>query len=555
MSQYDDLQQAILEQALKLESADTVITAPEEAGGGYIPWLFDFRALLLQPQWLNRCAEIFWEIYGSKYPFQVGGMETAGIPLVSAIVMKGVERGTPVNGFFIRKSRKRGGLSRMVEGVLTDEPIIIVDDLINSGGTLHKQIAVLAAYGRHITDAFVFLAFRDQNAYTFAKDQGVELKALFALTDFGIPLEETLLPQTPERSFIVRWQFKAENPSHHLVLPKSTPAIDEARIYFGSDAGIFYALEQKTGATVWKFPIGTHPRGKGILSSPAIWDQTVYFGAYDGGVYALNASSGEKRWEYADADWVGSSPALAPKLDTLFIGLEYGLFRKRGGVAALSMKTGKLLWRHTMPGFVHSSPQYIEQEGLVVIGSNDGIIYAHDAQTGAIRWNYAAEGAIKASVTYDSKRQSILFGSLDGWLYMLAAQNGRLIARYKMGGGLYSTPLVQADTVYVTSLDKSIYALNLDSWQERWIYQTNGRVFSSPLLAEGSLWVGSNDGQLYELDPKNGKKKTTFQFSERIVNKIVHNQNTGRFFVPTQANELYCLERNPVFTTIPGKQG
>ena len=55
-------------------------------------WLFDFRNILLQPELLNRYAEIFWQLYVSRYPFQVCGMESAAISLVSAIVMKGVER-------------------------------------------------------------------------------------------------------------------------------------------------------------------------------------------------------------------------------------------------------------------------------------------------------------------------------------------------------------------------------------------------------------------------------------------------------------------------------
>src|SRR5579864_8652370 len=70
-------------------------------------WLFDMRAVFLQPEYLNAYAEVFWDRFKDKLPFQVGGIETAGIALVTAIIMKGHERGTPFNGFFVRKSRKR----------------------------------------------------------------------------------------------------------------------------------------------------------------------------------------------------------------------------------------------------------------------------------------------------------------------------------------------------------------------------------------------------------------------------------------------------------------
>ena len=88
MSPYDDLKQAIREHVLKRrEDGEHIIIREEE--GATAPWLFDFRALMLQPHWLNRYADIFWERYASHYPFQVGGMEAAGIPLVAAIIMKG----------------------------------------------------------------------------------------------------------------------------------------------------------------------------------------------------------------------------------------------------------------------------------------------------------------------------------------------------------------------------------------------------------------------------------------------------------------------------------
>ena len=106
--------------------------------------------------------------------------------------------------------------------------------------------------------------------------------------------------------------------------------------YFGSDSGYFWALRQSDGSVAWKFKVGYPVNGKSIFSTPAIDDEKVYFGSYDGNVYALDKSSGRLSWKFGDADFVGSSPALAPDLGLLFIGLEFGLFRKQGGIAAIS---------------------------------------------------------------------------------------------------------------------------------------------------------------------------------------------------------------------------
>ncbi|MFZ2984080.1 MAG: PQQ-binding-like beta-propeller repeat protein, partial [Minisyncoccia bacterium] len=363
MNPYDDLQQAIQEHVLK-RKADGAHIIQKESQGMTADWLFDFRALMLQPKWLNRYAEIFWERHGSKYPFQVAGMETAGIALVAAIVMKGVERGTPVNGFFIRKSRKRQGLMKMIEGTPTDDPVILVDDLMNSGGTIHKQVEIISSIGKHVSDVFVLLVYRAREAYAFTETDHVALDFLFTLKDFGLRMLSSDAPEIPKESFKTLWHFAAPTSSLQLVVQKSAPVLDDTRLFFGSDEGVFRALDQETGEVLWEFSIERHPVEKGILSSPALHKGVVYFGAYDGNVYVLNAETGNMLWKYADADWVGSSPSLAPELGLLFIGLEFGLFNKRGGIVALSLATGKRVWEDRTPALTHGSPLYIPEEEM-----------------------------------------------------------------------------------------------------------------------------------------------------------------------------------------------
>lgn len=529
-----DLQKAIQTEVLQLGSQARIIGPDEQRREA---WLFDFRALLLQPIWLHMYAELFWEQYQHKYPFQVCGMETAAISLVAAIVMKGVERGTPVNGLFVRKSRKRTGLLKQIEGTPTKDPVILVDDLINTGGTFKKQLAVLQDANIAVTDIFVMLSFKELQEYEDFATKNIDVYSVFSLKDFGLAFSKSLDTSTEMEA---TWKFSAPNPSYNIVVQKSAPVIDEEKIYFGSDAGILYALEQDTGNIVWSHKIGKFPEGKGILSSPALYNNTVYFGAYDGTVYALDSANGKVRWTYSDADWVGSSPAIAPEHNLLFIGLEFGLWGKRGGLVALDLSTGKQVWQHRTPALTHGSPLYIPEENMVVVGSNDAIVYAYDATTGKELWHYGAIGEVKSSLVYDAASRLIFFGTLGGRLYAISPQGTP--AYSKEIGPMYSTPLVQDEMVYVASLDKTIYACETRTGQTKWECQTNGRIFASPFILGDSLWIGSNDGRLYEIDIQNGKIKKFFQTSERIVNKVAYNKKTNTLFLPTQANEIYCLK-------------
>jgi outer membrane protein assembly factor BamB/adenine/guanine phosphoribosyltransferase-like PRPP-binding protein len=538
----EEFKRAIEQRAL-VRSSERVRIVNSAAGTPHKgAWLFDFRAVMLEPKWLDAYAEIFWEKHGHRYPFQVGGMETAGIPLVTAIVMKGVERKTPVNGFFIRKSRKREGLMKAIEGTLTNEPVILVDDLINSGDSILKQIEILEDVGAEVSAVFAVLCFRASESYNHLRQKGALVEWLFTLEDFGLPLQKTV--DRISREFSVVWRKKPTNqPSFEYVIQKSAPVADDKRVYRGTDSGSMQALEQTTGDIAWSFEIGKHPFGKGIFSSPALHEGILYFGAYDGNVYALEAESGAMRWKFEEADWVGSSPAIAANLGLLYIGLEFGLLNKRGGIAAIEMKSGKKTWEDRTPALTHGSPLYIQEEGLVVVGSNDGVVYAYDAKTGTKKWTYQTGGDIKTRPAYSPEHRLVYVPSMDSKLYALAAADGSPRWALQTGSGIYSNPLVLKNSVYMASLDKTLYRLDAESGREQATFETGGRIFASPVFADSSLWIGSNDGKLYELDPETLKQRGSFQCSERIVNAVAYNGATRRLFVPTVANELYCLER------------
>ena len=120
---------------------------------------------------LDATAELFWEECAGRMPFQVGGMEAAAIPLLSAILMKSVSRGTPVNGFIVRKERKTYGAGGSIEGTLTDAPIVIVDDLLNSGASMEKARVVLEQENRAIAFAFVLIDYHSPQGEALAGER------------------------------------------------------------------------------------------------------------------------------------------------------------------------------------------------------------------------------------------------------------------------------------------------------------------------------------------------------------------------------------------------
>jgi len=86
---------------------------------------------------------------------------------------------------------------------------------------------------------------------------------------------------------------------------RSSPALSDGLIYFGSNDKHLYAVDINTGEEKWKFETGdggTH----GLTGSGDI----VYFGSDDYHLYALDAKTGEEKWKFKTGSCVYSSPAV-----------------------------------------------------------------------------------------------------------------------------------------------------------------------------------------------------------------------------------------------------
>ncbi len=534
-------------------------------------WIFDFRRVVMNGQASDLITEIFYEEFASEYPFQVCTLEVGGVPLATSIMNKIFQKGhKDSNAFFIRKSRKKSGLHRMIEGTIEpNKKIILVDDVINSGNSFWRQIEVLDGLEQKVDTIWTILRYRDEAYYKRIELRGIKIKSIFTLDDFTETLGENVKnmvnkeePVTP-MPFSVEWIFKSANPSYGWVNGKSQPAIDEDKIYFGSDEKYFWAINQADGSVAWKFSVGHIAKKKAIFSNPVLHNDTVIFGSYDGNIYCLDKATGAVRWINFEADWVGSSPALSKELNMVFVGLEFGLFTKYGGIIALKADTGEPVWMdRSHIGLTHCSPMYIDGHQQVIIGSNDGVARLHDAQTGKILWTFTTFGAadydpktwagrigysngdVKEGFVYSKEHDYIIFGAIDGFLYVLDRKTGHLVKHIKCEFGIFSTPYIFMDRVYFTCTDKRLRCLDLKTLELLFEVDLDGtRIFSSPTAINERLYVGTNAGRLHELHPDTGEYLGYFQAVERITNAVVYNDKTDTYFLPTYANEIIALKR------------
>jgi orotate phosphoribosyltransferase len=510
-------------------------------------WLIDLRRLLTQGDFLDAVAEEFWHRFGSNLPFQIGGMEVAAIPIVSAILMKSVQRGCPIDGFIIRKERKSYGAGNRIEGIVSEKPIILIDDIINSGESAERAITVLENEGHKVAELFTIIDYNSDCGRAWRSGRAIEVHTLFKLDDFNLrqhkPRRQSVL-----RRFEIVWTHKSPDPNFYHLVPKSFPVVDDKRIYFGSDGGLFRALDSASGELIWDFKVETRSH-KNIWSAPSLHGGRVYFGGYDGNVYCLDAATGQEIWRNVGAEWVGSSPAIAEDLNRLFIGLEFDVEGRRGAVVALDLDTGDQVWSHTTKRYTHASPAYSPISGKVASGSNDNELLLFDARTGNKIWRFETrgdgqKGSIRHAPAFYEAGAQVITGCADGYIYIVDIKSGEELWNYKTGNSIYTIPLIVGDRAYIGSTDKSFYVLDLKKGQVDTKYDGAAKIFCPPALIEGSIYFGTTNGSIYQIDPARVRLERVGILPDALTNKIAYSPTTGYIYALTYTNQLFALKLN-----------
>ncbi len=529
-------------------------------------WLFDFKKVCLRGDFLQIWTKHFWEEMAPASNFQVGGLEVGAIPLITAITLEGHRRGRDVNGFFVRKSRKKSGLMDQLEGTLNSNPIILVDDMVNSGGSFAKQIAIIEAERQKLTERKIgevmmlctVITFRERVCYEYLTGQDIIMKTILTLDDFKHLGLATMGPvsDNPKKNIGVQviWKHRANNPIYSPIIPKAELLVLEKNLVFTTDEGFVRCLSKDTGELNWQYQIVLGRKKRDLFSTPVYCAGQIIFGGRDSNLYAISAETGRRSWVCYEADWIQGSPATSPELNLVFAPLSFGLFKRQGKVVALDVITGEIKWEYGIPAPLRGGISYETKCQLIIFGADDGTVYALDARTGSLRWQQTAPflSVSFPTISYPTNTVFLTGTPLDiksgiGHLLALDLKTGTLKFTFKdFQFGSFSTPLLFANKLYFAALDKQIYALDAVTGQLLWQRDLEARCFASPALVKiNDAWaicIGANNGRLSFFEPDQGIPLGVINLTERLLNKSVYDSEINNLFVVTQANELLAIK-------------
>jgi outer membrane protein assembly factor BamB len=263
-----------------------------------------------------------------------------------------------------------------------------------------------------------------------------------------------------------------------------SPAVANSIVYDGV-GGSLYAIDAKTGATIWSYKTG------GSSASPTVANGVVYAESATGKLYAINATTGAKLWSYSTGSSIyNSAPAVAN-------GIVYTV-AQNGLLYAIKASTGKKLWSYTTGAAINSSPAVVN--GKVYIGSQNDNVYAIDANAGTLIWSYPTGNQIFSSPAVANG--VVYISSTDGKMYAIDANAGTLIWSYNTniptnGFGTLSSFSVANGVVYIGSWQHILYAFDASSGSLLWTYNVGNSINSSPAVVDGVVYTGSENATVF----------------------------------------------------------
>ncbi|WJG10517.1 outer membrane protein assembly factor BamB [Aliiglaciecola sp. LCG003] len=259
---------------------------------------------------------------------------------------------------------------------------------------------------------------------------------------------------------------------------------------------------------------------------PALAYDKVYAASRQGTVAAFDETSGKEIWKrdlatYPNDSWFSFisniwssgisakiSGGLTISYETVFFGTE------DGEVFALDANTGETKWRVKVRGEVIAPPAVDEQ--VVVVNTGSGTLFALNATTGEQLWSYDSDvpalslrgistpvavngGAIVGTAT-GKLVVNILASGQTAWEETISAPSGA--TELERIVDIDSEPVVLAGIIYVISFDGTLASVELRTGRIIWKREYNS--YRRIGVAGNSLYVTDVNSNMYSIDRRNG---------------------------------------------------
>ncbi len=283
-------------------------------------------------------------------------------------------------------------------------------------------------------------------------------------------------------------------------------AYSGGRIFVTSGFGVVYAMDARTGDSIWGQDIGVP-----IINAPVVNGGRVFFSTHDNHFFALAESNGRQLWSHQG---IPESAGVLSSTSAAVLGEFVIAPYSSGEVYALRVQNGQVAWSDVLSksGQVTALSELDDIAGRPVIDremvfavSHSGIVAAISLSTGDRIWSRDVGGTQTPLVAGDY----VYVMSGDGLLLCLTRKEGKVRWIHQMPQFIDETnkmhrinwtgPLLVSDKLVTTSSDGYMQAISPYTGQLLGRIELDGNTSVAPVVADGIVYVYTDDGELVAL--------------------------------------------------------
>jgi outer membrane protein assembly factor BamB len=206
---------------------------------------------------------------------------------------------------------------------------------------------------------------------------------------------------------------------------------------------------------------------------------------------------------------------------------------------------GKLLWKFETPNTIEA-PALIHNN-TVYIGNLDGTLYALDLNTGAKKWEYETDNQIIGSANWweAGGKTYIFVGSYDYYLHCVDAKTGEVQWKYESDNFINGAAGCFNGKAFFGGCDGYLHQVDIVTGQADKKIDVATYVPGSPAVEKDKAYLGDYDGRFFEVDIKNEKTTWEWTHSETNLPFIASPAISGnRLFTANHNKFLYCFDKD-----------
>ena len=176
----DRLMEIILEKSFQYSEEPTF----KLVSGGVSNFYFNCKPTMLDPEGKELIGRLIFSTIRDLEVTGIGGLELGSVPISSAVSLISHLEGQPIKEFIVRKEKKDHGIPAKGEGeFVAGEKVVVVDDVITTGGSTIKAIEAVQKLGLEVAKVVVLVDREEMNGRQSIEKLCPEVEPLIKRTE------------------------------------------------------------------------------------------------------------------------------------------------------------------------------------------------------------------------------------------------------------------------------------------------------------------------------------------------------------------------------------